>query len=256
MLALTTARAAAQTAPAAQKTSPDETPSIKVGALIFTDYTTQLQRKTIDADGNAVTFSSFNVGRSYINLTGSISHLVSFRLTQDVTRESGTGGSLNGSYTFRLKYAFAQLNLEDWMRRGSWLRLGIQQTPWIEFIESVYRYRFQSQAFPEREGFIFSSDAGAVFHSILPSDHGDFQAGIYNGEGYQHAEVNAQKAFMVRGTLRPLPRQRVLRGLRLTGFWNRDAYALMLDLDDTRFARYAPAQPTQKRLGLHALVSF
>ena len=351
VLALTTARAAAQTAPAAQKTSPDDTPSIKVGAVIFTDYTVQLQPKTVDADGNAITFNSFNVGRSYINLTGNVSHLVSFRLTPDITRETGAGTSLNGSYTFRIKYAFAQVNLDAWMPRGSWVRLGIQQTPWVEFMEGIYRYRFQGQVFPEREGFISSSDAGAVLHSVLAGGYGEVQAGIFNGEGYQRAEVNDQKAFMVRGTVRPLPRQALLHGLRLTGFWDEDAYvknadrrraigsvtfehphlnaafdylaatdrtsasaddtkargwsvwatprtgrrweglfrydsltpntaaparkhrtiaglaywlphqgtvstALMLDLDDTRFAGYAPAQPMQRRLGLHALVSF
>jgi hypothetical protein len=346
-----TARAAAQTAPAGQNTSADDTPSIRVGAVIFTDYTVQLQPKTIDAEGNAITFNSFNVGRSYINLTGNVSHLVAFRVTPDVTRETGTDSSLGGSYVFRIKYALVQLTLDDWMPRGSWVRLGIQQTPWVEFMEGVYRYRFQGQIFPEREGFISSSDAGVAFHSVLPGDYGDVQAGIFNGEGYQRAEVNDQKAFMFRGTLRPLPRHALLHGVRVTGFWDQDAHvrnadrrraiasitfeyphlnaafdylaasdrvsasadetrargwsiwatprsrwgwegllrydsvtpntaeparkhraiaglaywfphqgsvstALMLDLDDTTFEHYVPDQPTQKRLALHALVSY
>ena len=37
--------------------------------------------------------------------------------------------------TFRLKYAYAQFNLDDWMTRGSWARFGIQQTPWVDFVE-------------------------------------------------------------------------------------------------------------------------
>ena len=68
-------------------------------------------------DGNEVSGNAFNVSRTYINITGNISHRIAFRITPDITRETGTGSSLNGSYTFRLKYAFAQFNLDDWMTR-------------------------------------------------------------------------------------------------------------------------------------------
>jgi hypothetical protein len=345
------ARASAQVTPAAGSTPPDDTPSIKVGAVIFADYTIQQEPKATDSDGNSITANSFNIGRSYINITGNISHLVAFRITPDITRETGAGSSLNGSYTFRIKYAFAQFNLDDWLPRGSWVRLGIQQTPWVEFMEGVYRYRFQGQVFPEREGYISSSDAGASFHYAIPGNYGELHAGLYNGEGYQRAETNDQKGYMLRGTVRPLRMHPVLRGLRLTGFWDQDAYvknadrhrgivsvtfehqylnaafdylatkdqtsaskaaisgrgwsawatprttrgwegllrfdhlepsttdparkdrtiagvaywfphqgtvstALMLDVDNTTFDNYTPAQPTQRRIALHALVSF
>ena len=35
--------------------------------------------------------------------------------------------------------------------KASWVRLGIQQTPWVDFEESVYRYRFQGPIFTDRE---------------------------------------------------------------------------------------------------------
>src|SRR5207249_2908249 len=108
------------------------TPSIKVGVVIYADYTVQDQPKITDAGGSSVTPNSFNVGRSYINVTGNISHLIAFRITPDITRETGVGSSLNGSYTFRLKYAFAQFNFDDWMTAGSWVRLGLQQTPYVD----------------------------------------------------------------------------------------------------------------------------
>ena len=54
------------------------------------------------------------------------------------------------SLVFRIKYAYAQFNLDDWMTRGSWVRLGIQQTPWVDFEEGIYRYRFQGTVFAER----------------------------------------------------------------------------------------------------------
>lgn len=100
----------------------------------------------------------------------------------------------------------------------------MQQTPYIDFMESVYRYRFQGTLFEEREGFLSSSDAGIAAHYNLPGNYGDLHAGIYNGESYARVEPNDQKAVMLRGTFRPIRMHPVLRGLRLTGFYDRDAY--------------------------------
>jgi hypothetical protein len=223
---------AAQITPAPAGTAPDEAPSLKIGATLFADYTVVQKPKIADADGNDVISNAFNVGRAYINVTGNISRRVAFRITPDITREGGAGSSLNGSYTLRLKYAYAQFNLDDWLnagRTGTWVRLGMQQTPWVDFMETVYRYRFQGTIFEDREGFLSSSDAGAVFHTNLPGNFGDVQAGVYNGETYSKPEANDQKGFMVRGTVRPIRRHPVLHGLRLTGFYDKDAYVKNAD---------------------------
>jgi hypothetical protein len=217
----------AQVTAAAPYVPPDDTPAIRVGATLFADYTTLQKPKITDADGNEVTSNAFNVGRAYINVTGNISHSIAFRITPDITRETGTGSSLSGSYTFRLKYAYAQFNLDDYLNRGrtgTWVRLGMQQTPWVDFMETVYRYRFQGTIFEDREGYLSSSDIGASFHYNLPGNYGDVHAGLYNGETYTRPEANDQKGFLVRGSLRPLRMHPVLRGLRVTGFYDHDAY--------------------------------
>ena len=223
--------ASAQVTPAAGYTPPDDTPSIKVGVTIYTDYTYQQNPQATDADGNTINPSSFNVTRSYINITGNISHILAFRITPDVTRQSGlislgSGSTItNDSLVFRIKYTFAQVNLDDWMTKGSWVRLGIQQTPLLDYEENIYRYRFQGTTFTEREGFYNSADAGVSFHYNFPSNYGDVHGGFYNGEGYAKPEVNDQKAFEVRGTLRPFARNAPsLRGLRVTGFYIGDNY--------------------------------
>jgi phosphate-selective porin O/P len=214
----------AQVTPAAGYTPPDDTPSIRVGATIFADYTITEKPKGTDIDGNTFTPSSFNIGRAYINVTGNISHRIAFRITPDIVREGGTGSTLNGSYTFRLKYAFLQFNLDDWMTRGSWVRLGMQQTPWVDFEETVYRYRFQGPVFADREAYLSSSDVGASFHYNFARNWGDVHAGFYNGETYSRQETNDQKAFMVRGTFRPFRQHPIMRGLRVSGFFDGDAY--------------------------------
>src|SRR5262249_33528349 len=59
-------------------------------------------------------------------------------------------------------------------------------------------------------------------------NYGDVHFGYYNGDGYQsqndQAGRNNQKGFMVRGSLRPAPQIAVLRGLRLSGFYDSDHY--------------------------------
>jgi hypothetical protein len=211
--------------PATPPSTSDDTPSIRVGATLFADYTYTQSPEATDADGNTYNLSQFNVTRSYINITGNISHIVAFRFTPDILRETGAGSSLNGSLTFRVKYAFAQVNLDDWMEKGSWVRFGIHQTPWVDFEEGIYRYRFQGQVFSEREGYLSSSDAGASFHYNFPSNYGEVHVGVYNGENYNHPEVNGQKAFEVRGSARPFANgASVLRGVRVHGFYNADSY--------------------------------
>ncbi|MGC4082829.1 MAG: hypothetical protein QM736_12130 [Vicinamibacterales bacterium] len=212
--------------PGAQGTArADDAPSIRIGAVLFTDYTYTASPEASDADGNRYHPSQFNVGRTYINIAGTLNHVVHFRFTPDIVRESGSGGSLDGSLVYRVKYAFGQVNLDDWLSRGSWVRFGIQQTPWIDLQEGIYRYRFQGTVFSEREGYLSSSDAGVSFHTSLPSNVGEIHAGYYNGEQYNRVEVNDRKAFQLRGSLRPFANGPIAaRGVRVHAFYDADSY--------------------------------
>jgi hypothetical protein len=228
LFALTLPAAAfAQVTPAKGATPPDDTQSIKIGAVLFMDWTHTFEPKSTDAAGNPFSPDAFNVTRAYLNVTGNLSHRLAFRITPDVTRETGAGSSSNGSLTFRIKYAFAQYNFDDWTGdwKQTWARLGIQQTPYVDFMEGIYRYRFQGNLFEEREGLISSSDAGASFHTNLPGSYGEIHAGVYNGENYNKVETNSEKGFMIRGTVRPMPNGSLAaKGLRITGFYVGDHY--------------------------------
>jgi len=214
----------AQVTPAGGYTPPDDTPSIRLGLTLWPQYVFQTEPKITDAAGNQVHRNTFDLGRAYINITGQLSHIVAFRLTPDITRESGllslgAGNSVpNDSLVFRIKYAYGQFNLDDWVEKGTWVRLGIQQTPWVDFEEGIYRYRFQGTVFAERVPLpttMTSSDAGASFRYISPKNYAEFHIGVYNGENYQRVEVNNQKAIEMRGSLRPFASGApVLRGLR------------------------------------------
>jgi len=216
--------ARAQVSPAGGQKPPDDTLKINVGVTLFADYTYTEKPKVRDADGNSVKVNSFNIGRAYLNVSGNISHLFAFRVTPDVTRASGANGLPTGSYSLRLKLAYGQFNLDDWTTKGTYLRFGIQDTPYVPFAEGIYRYRFQGTIFVDREGFLTSADAGLSGRFNFPGNYGDVYLGVYNGEGFGNSEVNDRKAFQIRGTLRPAPTAAVWKGLRLTGFYDSDHY--------------------------------
>jgi hypothetical protein len=223
---------------------PVDTFSVKVGGVIYADYTYTDEPKITDADKNSVHKSEFEVRRAYINVTGTINDFISFRITPDVAARQtttvtvtppagtptppvptvGVAGSLDGSLVIRLKYAFGQFNLDKVnLPHGSWIRIGQQQTPYVDYLEGIYRYRFQGTIFPEREGFLSSSDVGISGRYAFPNDYGDIHLGYYNGDTYSKAEANDQKAFQIRGTLRPLPKNDSLKGLRVAVFYDNDS---------------------------------
>jgi hypothetical protein len=211
-------------------TPPDDTPKINLGIVIFASYSYQDKPEVVDGSPqkNTIHSNSFDLNRAYINVTGSLSHWFSFRVTPDITRETGTGSSLSGSQTFRIKYGYGQVNFDDFAPKGSWFRFGLQQTPYIDYDESVYRYRFQGATFTDVEGFLASSDYGASIRYAFPSNYGDVHVGFYNGEGYtstndQRAN-NDQKAIQIRASLRPAPGVPIFRGLRVAGFYDTDHY--------------------------------
>jgi hypothetical protein len=203
----------------------DDTPSIRVGVMVFANYFYQTEPQVTDTGGNLVNYNAFDITRAYINISGNISHIVAFRITPDVNRETNPASSLNGSLTFRIKYAYLQTNFDDWMTKGSFARFGIQQTPYLDYTEAIYRYRFQGTMFAERNNYFASADAGASFHWNFPSNFGDVHVGLFNGENYNKAETNDRKAFSVRATVRPFASMApVARGLRATIFYDGDNY--------------------------------
>jgi hypothetical protein len=187
-------------------------PAVRVGVLSYLQYDAELQ--------NRDDFNAFDVTRTYLNINAQLSKRVRFRLTPDIRR--ATDGSLNGSLVFRIKYAFAQFDITP----RSNIRLGANQTPWLDFEEAINGYRVQGTMMSEREGVIpGSSDFGATYFTQLPGGYGEIQAGIYNGEGYTVPEVNKYKSAQGRLTVRPFPRASVIRGLRISGFWSEGRYA-------------------------------
>ena len=219
----------------------DDTPKFKVGATVFGDYTYTDTPTKVDQDGNTYHPTAFDVGRAYINVNLYLNHSLSFRVTPDIKRQStscsatssdpnvtvscSASSSTDGSLSYRLKYAYGQYSLDDSWGKGSWVRFGLHHTPYIDWNEHIYRYRFQGPTFVDREGFLASSDLGASAHYNLPGGYGDIHAGYYNGDTYGHPEANDQQAVQARVSIRPAPNSGAVKGLLITGFYDADNYA-------------------------------
>lgn len=196
--------------PAAQPAAAEpQYPVVNIGVLAYLQYDAELE--------NRGGYNAFDVTRGYINITADVARHVRFRLTPDVKR--ATDGALGGSLAFRVKYAFVEF--DDLLGDKSWLRVGAHQTPWLDFEESINRYRVQGQMFAEREGLVpGSSDFGLGFLTLLPGGYGEINAGVYNGEGYTKAEANKFKSVQGRATIRPFPKSPMAKGLRLSVFYD------------------------------------
>jgi hypothetical protein len=210
--------ASAQTTPAPQTPPPPpaatDYPIVRIGMVSYLQYAAELENR----DG----LNAFDVTRAYLNVNAQLSPNIRFRFTPDIRRI--TDGSLAGSLTVRVKYAFAQF--DNLLNQRSWVRFGLHQSPWLDFEESVNRYRVQGTVFSEREALIpGSADFGASYFTPLPAGYGEVHAGVYNGEGFGQTDPNKYKSVQGRLTVRPFPNRGAAHGLRVSAFYNAGSYA-------------------------------
>jgi hypothetical protein len=213
LLLASVATSHAQTAPAPAPAAEPDYPIVRLGVVSYAQYDAELE--------NRDSFNAFDLTRGYININGQLASNVRFRITPDVRRI--TDSSLAGTLVLRIKYAF--LELDNLTGARSWVRFGAHQTPWLDFEESINRYRVQGTVFAERENLIpGSSDFGVGLFTPV-GKYIDVQAGVYNGEGYAQTDTNRFKSAQGRLTLRPFAGRGIANGFRLSGFYNEGWYA-------------------------------
>jgi hypothetical protein len=198
-------------APATPAPAP-EYPVIRVGVLAYTQYDLEVENRN--------KYNAFDVTRGYLNVNGQLSNKIRFRFTPDIRRISD--GSLSGTLVLRVKYAFAQFDNVGPAR--SWVRFGAHQTPWLDFEESINRYRVQGTMFSERENLIPGSSDFGVGYFAPVGKFVEVQGGVYNGEGYTQPDANKYKSAQGRVTVRPLAGAGAANGLRVSGFYNAGWY--------------------------------
>jgi hypothetical protein len=188
----------------AQAPAPAAAPNVRVTNTAFLNYFVSLSDTIAHAN-------NFDVARAYINVLGKFDNGISTRVTADIYRPA------DGTLTYRLKYAY-----------GAWtpnngpitLKLGAIQTPWLDFEETLWDYRFQGPVVFDRAGYMTSSDLGAGIDGSYGMDRFNFQATVVNGEGYSRPGGDEGKDIMARASLRLVNTDDSSRvgGLRASGY--------------------------------------
>jgi hypothetical protein len=161
-------------------------------------------------------FNKVFVGRGYTTLRFKPVKWFKSRVTLDTHQDD------EGDWKMRLKYLFAKfvVPMETAFITEPSVELGIVHGPWFDFEEHIDTYRMEGTMFMERNKLLNSADMGATFAVLLgrklperyqkevskknPGTWGSIQLGVYNGGGYHAKEVNNDKVFASRLSLRPL----------------------------------------------------
>ena len=187
-------------APAAQA------PQVTVGGVVFGQYLYQLKDSLGAGNQN-----QFSIQRAYLNVIGRFSGGLQTRVTADI---APTGA---GNQQFRLKYAYF-----GWTPTNSSLtyKLGLIQTPYIDFEETLWEYRMQGPIAVDRNGYMTSADFGAGIDGHWSGEQVTAQLAFVNGEGYSGGTGDNRKDIEARVSVRLSSTNDNSRvgGLRLTGY--------------------------------------
>lgn len=165
---------------------------VSVGGVVYGQYSFN----TSDTLNNT---NNFDITRAYINVNGTFAGGIRTRVTGDIFNSNAAGTNGNGSRVYRLKYAYFTYTPD-----GSALtyRMGLMQTPWIDWEEALWDYRMQGPIAVDRNSYMSSSDYGLGVDGKFNNDQFNFQAGIWNGENYNGALGDKRKDVMARASYR------------------------------------------------------
>lgn len=182
-------------------TAAAQTPAVTIGGVGYAQYGYQLQ-------DTANHVNNFDVTRAYINILGRFAHGVSVRITPDIYRTAD-------GLTYRLKYGFVA-----WTPDSSALtmKLGMVNTPFVEWEEQLWDYRMQGTIAMDRYGYLSSSDLGVLVEGNWGAEKVTMSAGIINGENYNKPLGDNGKDLVGRVSVRLKSTDDASRtgGLRLT----------------------------------------
>lgn len=179
-----------------------QAPQVSVTGVVYTQY------QYVDAP---VHNNTFEVQRAYVNVLGRFANGISTRVTTDILPNPA------GNQLIRLKYAFAA-----WTPTGSSLtyKLGMIQTPYVDFEETLWDYRMQGTIATDRNGVLTSADIGVGVDGRWKNDQVNAQFAIVNGEGYSGGAQDFRKDLEARVSVRVKPTNDASRvgGMRVTGY--------------------------------------
>lgn len=142
-------------------------------------------------------YNGFNIARGYFTWTHQFTSDISSRFTVDIYSSSDfpKGAGLN------IKDAYLQFNnilIND---------LSLQAGVLKHYFGTVYDWEYVTieKALEDAEKVASSADVGVMFAGYIPSGFGEYQLGVYNGEGYSKVDKNINKYPLYSLNLRLIP---------------------------------------------------
>jgi len=209
--ALAAVALSALTASAVQaQASAQQAPQVSVTGVVYTQYQY--------SDAPIAAKSTFDMTRAYVNVLGRFSNGITTRVTTDILPSAA------GNQFIRLKFAYAA-----WTPARSSLtyKLGMINTPWVDFEETLWDYRMQGTIAVDRNPgggsplfTMTAADIGFGVDGRWNNDQVNAQFALVNGEGYSGGTGDFRKDFEARVSYRIQPTDDNSRvgGLRLSGY--------------------------------------
>ena len=188
----------------------DLTKQLKLSGLAYLRYSYDLE------DSNA---NEFDIDRIYLTLDWQLWD----KGKVIYTLEGGDIRDSDGHFDVTTKAFF--LEVRDLLYPSTYLWVGQADLPWVAYEEGLWGYRFQGTVFPDRMGYLTSTDLGVGFGGDIPRGYGSWQVNVVNGEGWTSNEIGKHKDVHARLTLRPFgAKENALKHLFVTGFASLGAY--------------------------------
>src|SRR6266545_2332031 len=184
------------------------------------------------ANNNKSLANGFHLTRTYLTLIKRFDEGHHFRLTLDqmVNNVGGnscpngagpSAGNCHEAAPFGLSgYAGTGRNAEfvkyayynHVVMPGLEIRLGQHQTPWIEYEEHRWTYRYTAPIFVDQQNFQTSSDLGVSLLGKVLNNMIDYHFSFMDGEGYQNTPDGRSYAWLGRVSVEPI------NGVIISGF--------------------------------------
>ena len=116
-----------------------------------------------------------------------------------------SGFSGNGRNSTFIKYAFYDHNFLDSQPEALHVRFGQHQTPWIEYEEHRWTYRYLFPTMIDQQNADTSSDLGVSLMGKLLDKRVDYHLAFQEGEGYQTSPDSRGFAWRGRLSVEPIP---------------------------------------------------
>lgn len=156
-------------------------------------------RYSYELADTARNYNEFDIDRIYVGFRWKLWDKGAIRYTLE-------GGDLreNGGDQFAVTTKHLFVEVQDPFYAGTFVRAGQFDLPWVPYEEAVWGYRVQGTVFPDRSGYLTSSDMGLAAGGTFPQGYGSWQVSVINGEGWKKNESGKHKDVHARLTLNPL----------------------------------------------------